>query len=118
MHKKQRLQEAYVSLSSQFQGNRFYTISHFSELFERDTKKLRRKSGAMHCTNINRLLIEDLLTSGLFTQEDIEKHWTLLWYISPHQYIRVKTEDGWINVDIWAQHFGIQFGDYAHGFHI
>ena len=118
MTQKQVLFNAYALLSSRFHGERFYTISHFFELFKPDLKKLREKSGPLHCTNLNSLLIEDLLASGLFSKDDIERHWTLLWWISPHQYLKVKTEDGWIKVDLWAKSFGIEFGDYAHDWHV
>jgi len=71
----------------------------------------------MHCTNINRILKSLLIGSGLFREEDIRIKWTLIWYVSPHQHVQVRIGDRWINVDIWAHAYGIEFGDYTHGFH-
>lgn len=59
-----------------------------------------------------------LMKSGHFTDDDIETRWTLLWFVSPHQYLRVRLDnEQWANVDVWANVYGIPFGDYAHGFH-
>lgn len=117
MTKKEQLLRSYGLFSQRYHGERLYTLTHFFELFEPSLEKLRTKSGAMHCTNINRLFKAELLASGLFSETDIKTRWTLLWYVSPHQYLQIKTEDGWTSVDIWAKTFGIGFGDHAHGFH-
>jgi len=118
MTKIEQLKQTYNLLSAKYSGKLFYVITNFFELFTVSLAKLRSKTGAMHCTNINRILTADLLNSGLFTKNDIKTKWTLIWYFSPHQYLQVKTEEGWIDVDIWAQSQGIAFGDHAHGFHL
>jgi len=112
------LQKAYELLIKKYHGNRLKTLTHFFELFSRSLEELWARDGFMHCTNLNWLLRTLLVRSGHFTEHDITAHWTLLWYVSPHQYLRVTMKDGRrVNVDTWAHTYGIPFGDYAHGFH-
>lgn len=112
------LRQAYDILIQKYHGNRLKTLLRFFELFSSSVNTLWYKNGFMHCTNLNRLLYILLVKSGHFTKNDIETRWTLLWYISPHQYIQVSMKNGQrINVDVWAHVYGISFGDYAHGFH-
>ena len=59
-----------------------------------------------------------LVKSELFDEEDIKLKWTLVWHISPHQYLTIKiNQNEYINIDLWGKAYGINFGDYAHGFH-
>lgn len=108
---------AYTLLANKYYGSRIQTYTRFFSLFTRDIFVLWRANGFLHCTNINLLFATLLRRSGFFSEKDIVARWTNVWYISPHQYLSVKTELGWINVDIWGRRFGIRFGDYAHGFH-
>ncbi|NLC31349.1 MAG: hypothetical protein GX765_04845 [Candidatus Moranbacteria bacterium] len=86
-------------------------------VFKKDVCFLWNQDGFLHCTNINYLARILLIESGFFKEEDIVLKWTLVWYISPHQYLRVKMiDDEFINVDIWAKNYKIEFGDYARGF--
>lgn len=110
---KTALRVAYNILTKRYHGGHIETVTRFWELFEDDVPQLWMRSGFLHCTNANRLLRELLLRSGRFTPEDIANRWTLHWYISPHQYLTVQTEDGPIDVDVWAHTFGIPFGRHA-----
>ncbi|MCX6793026.1 MAG: hypothetical protein NTY12_03285 [Candidatus Falkowbacteria bacterium] len=112
------LKLAYNIISKRYHGQRLYTVTHLFNIFNNNIEHLLQSSGTMHCTNINHLLRFLLISSGIFSKEDIKTRWTLLWFISPHQYLEVKTEDGLVKVDIWARNFGIEFGDYAHGWHL
>ncbi len=77
---------------------------------------LWNESGFMHCTNINYVLRTLLIKSGHFADDDIQIKWTIVWYISPHQYLRIKTGDKYVNVDVWGYVYGIKYGEYAYGF--
>lgn len=112
------LQKVYELLTKKYHGNRIKTLLHLFELFSRSLEELWSRNGFMHCTNLNWLLRTLLVKSGHFSAQDIRTHWTLLWYVSPHQYIQVKLNSGeQVNIDVWAETYGIPFGDYAHGFH-
>lgn len=117
-NKETCLRTAYDILANKYHGNRLKTLTRLPELFVRDTDTLWKKKGFLHCTNINLLLEVLLMGSGHFHKKDIRRQWTLLWGVSPHQYLRVNVGKGkWLSVDIWAKTYGIAFGDYAHGFH-
>jgi hypothetical protein len=117
-NKRECLQNAYSILTRKYIGNRIKTYTCIFDLFYSNLYKIWSKSGFLHCNKINYLLRILLIKSGFFKESDIELKWTLLWYISPHQYLRIKIDDSHkINVDVWGKAYKIKFGDYAHGFH-
>lgn len=115
--KEECLRRAYDFLITKYHGGHLKTLSRLPEFFEHDLDVLWKKVGFLHCTNMNIVLRTLLVKSGFFVEEDIRTRWTLLWYISPHQYLEVRVDEKGIAVDVWAHTFGITFGDYAHGFH-
>jgi hypothetical protein len=117
-NKKACLRKAYDVLTAKYRGNKMNTITHFFDLFITDLHELWKRSGFMHCTTFNNLLRILLVKSGKFKDEDIRVHWTLVYFVSLHQYAEVKiSEKKSINIDMWGKVYGIKFGDYAHGFH-
>lgn len=112
------MQQAYEILAKKYHGERFKTISRFWLLFERNIDRLWSRSGFLHCTSLNLLLRKLLLESGKFSPDDVRFRWTLLWGVSPHQYVKIRVNEQWVNVDLWAAFLGIGLGDYAHGFHL
>lgn len=117
--KEECLKKTYEMLTKKYYGKKLRTFINFFDLFICDIGKLWRKSGFMHCTNLNYLAKFILIKSGHFKEEDIQTKWTLIYWISPHQYLRVRTsDDEYIDVDIWANSYGIDFGDYARGFNV
>lgn len=116
-NKEECLENVYDLLSNRYQGARAQTYLKLPLAFKKDAYFLWSQGGFLHCTNINYLARVLLIKSGLFTEGDIELKWTLIWWISPHQYLRVKvSEDKFIDMDIWAKNYGVKFGDYAKGF--
>lgn len=111
------LKRAYGVLISKYRGYRVKTYTKLFDVFKYDIAKLWNKNGFLHCTSLNYPLRVLLIKSGFFTENDIHLKWTHIWYISPHQYIQVKIDNEWINVDIWANTHGIKLGDNFHGFH-
>ena len=111
------LKLVYEILSAKYQGNRTKTYTNLCDVFMKNTNKLWKKSGFLHCTNMNFLARILLVKSGIFSENDIRLKWTQVWLISPHQYLQVKVGNSWKDVDIWARNFGIEFGDHAHGWH-
>ncbi len=117
--KEDCLRRAYDILTTKYHGGRLKTVIRCWQLLIRDVDALWRRTGFLHCTSGNALLRALLVRSGWFADDDIVMRWTLLWWISPHQYVRVQVAQScWVSVDLWGCTYGILFGDYAHGFHI
>jgi len=117
-NKEACLLKAYNILANKYRGQRGATYTKLHHLAVSDINKLWAKQGFMHCTNINYIMKLLLVRSGFFTENDIIAKWTHVWYISPHQYLKIKIKDNqYINIDIWAKIYGISFGDFAKGFH-
>ena len=115
--KKDCLVKTYGILSQKYHGYRFKTYARFLDLFRWDIRATWKANGFLHCTYMNYLLKILLVRSGFFKEEDIRFKWTLIWFVSPHQYVKVKlSESEWVDVDIWARIYGIPFGSHAHGF--
>lgn len=99
-------------------GMRGGLVTRFSRLFWNDLEHLCDFRGYLHCTTVNYLLRILLLKSGRIPSERVRQKLTTTWFIFPHQYLRIKISDTeYLNVDVWSYRFGIDFGDFAHGFH-
>ncbi len=116
-NKKECLIKAYDILTSKYRWYRILTYLKILDAFENDIWELWKKTGFMHCNNLNYLLRTILIKSNFFTENEIRLRWTLIWYISPHQYTQVKIDDKWVDIDIWWYSYWIKLGDHAHGFH-
>ncbi|MDX9913374.1 MAG: hypothetical protein RBS77_02215 [Candidatus Moranbacteria bacterium] len=115
--KEECLKKVYDLLSGKYQGARVQTYLKFPTIFKKDINLIWSQKGFLHCTNINYVARILLVESNFFEEKDITLRWTLIWHISPHQYLKVKVaENKFINMDIWAKNYGIEFGDYAKGF--
>lgn len=112
------LRRAYEIMTARFKGKRFKTVTRIPEIFSFNLEKFWNNPGFMLCHNMAWLLRILLVKSGHFKNEDLVGKWTQVWYISPHNYLKVKMRDGRVvNVDVWGANQGIKFGDYAHGIH-
>ncbi len=116
-NKEDCLGRAYEILSKKYRGYRVKTYTRIFEIFCKDILRLWQKNGFLHCTNINYVLRILLIKSEFFNDAEIKIKWALVWYISPHQYLQIKVNNNWVNIDIWGKAFGIKFGDYSRGFH-
>ena len=116
--KEQCLRKAYDIMSKKYRGYRVKTYTRIWRLFRWNIDILWKRQGFLHCNQMNYLLKELLVQSGLFTNEDIIFKWTTVWFFSPHQYVKVRIDkETSVNIDLWGKAYGITFGDYAHGFH-
>lgn len=117
-NQEQCLRRAYEIMTSRYRGQKLGTYTKLPRIFSFDIQKLWDSIGFIHCHNANYLMRILLVKSGFFKNEDIKNKWTLVYYVSIHQYLRVKLNNGrHFNIDIWGAVYGIKFGDYAHGFH-
>ena len=117
LDKAECLKKVYEILISKYRGYHTKTYLKLFDVFKHDIGLLWNKNGFLHCTNINYVMRTLLIKSDFFTEDDIRLKWTQIWYISPHQYIQVKIDDRWVDIDIWAYAYGIKFGDHYQGFH-
>lgn len=114
--KQEALDCAYKTIVSRYQGGRLKTLGRIHDLFAESWQDLWNRTGFLHCTNQNYLLALILVKSGRFKPADIKRKWTLIWLISPHQYLSVRLNQSWIDVDCWAKDYGIVFGKHASNF--
>jgi len=92
------LRKAYDILTKKYRGYHIRTYLRIFDLFISDVDKLWAKSGFLHCNHMNYLLRILLVKSGFFN--DIRLKWTLVWYISPHQYLKINLGKKEIDIDI------------------
>jgi len=111
------LKKTYAILTSKYHGQKLGTFLRFFNLFTTDLEKIWKKSGPLHCTTFNYLFRVLLVRSGFFNEQDLEQKITFIYYISIHQYLKVKVNSNYVNIDGWAKIYGVKFGDYSHGFH-
>lgn len=112
------LEWAYTQLAQKYRGYRLFTFLRLDRFFIRNIEKLWELHGFLHCNHMNYLLRTVLVASRKFGVADIESCWTQIWLFSPHQYLKVRLQDGsQVEVDLWGKSYGIALGDYAHGFH-
>lgn len=108
---------AYRIITAKYQGYRFRTYLLFWKEWEKDPNKLWLRSGFLHCTQMNYLLRVLLIRSGWFTEDDISLGYSLVFYISIHQYLVVRLKDGdRMAIDPWNASYGATLGQYASGF--
>ena len=110
------LKAAYNVITTRYQGGRIKTFSRLLDLFSTSTQDLWNRMGFLHCTNQNFLLSLLLVRSGRFQEKDIKPKWTLMWFLIPHQYLRINLGSKVANVDPWAKGYGVPFGQHAKGF--
>lgn len=114
--KKDALERAFKLITKRHRGYRFRTYIFFWKILEANPNKLWQRTGFMHCTQQNFLLSVLLIKSGWFSEKDLQLGHSLVWYISPHQYLKVKINDTVIAADPWNYRFGVSLGHFASGF--
>ncbi|MDD9953723.1 MAG: hypothetical protein OXR66_05290 [Candidatus Woesearchaeota archaeon] len=113
--KARRVRAAYDVLTKKYKGQKFQTYTRLWQLYETDVATLWKQHNFIHCTAMNYLLRVLLVKSGI-PDEHIELRRTLVWYLSPHQYVRIQLTNEHVNVDVWGENNNIPYGQYATGF--
>lgn len=103
------LQNAYKYVTSKYYGSRFQTITKFWYAYK---NVFNYKSGFLPCNGQNYLLSIILIKSGRFDAKDIKTRTVPLNFII-HQYLEVRVDDNWVNVDPWSKSLGKSFGQRA-----
>ena len=114
--KEDCLKKVYGIMTRKYRGYRVKTYTRFFEVFKKDIGCFWGREGFLHCTNMNFVMRTLLVKSGFFSEEDLNLKWTQIWYVSPHQFLQVNVDGKWIDIDIWANTYGVGFGDHASGF--
>ncbi len=100
------LDRAYSYVTNTYRGARLETVTKFWKAFQ-DPATI--PPGFMPCNGQNYLLRLMLVKGGRFSEDDIKiKVVPFNFFI--HQYLQVKVEGGWIDVDPWSAFKGMPVG--------
>ncbi|MDO8623838.1 MAG: hypothetical protein Q7R54_00570 [bacterium] len=100
------LQKSYAYITQKYTGSRLKTITRFWRAFGDVYKK---DPGFLPCTGQNFLLRTLLVKSGRFQEDDIKvKTVPLNFFI--HQYLAVRVDGVWVDVDPWSSFLKVPFG--------
>ncbi|PCH91951.1 hypothetical protein COB80_01155 [Candidatus Kaiserbacteria bacterium] len=97
---------AYGYVTEKYYGSRLKTITEFWRAFG---DILVKSPGFLPCTGQNYLLRTMLIKSNRFKEEDI-KIKTVPLNLFIHQYIKVRVDDRYIDVDPWSNFLGVPIG--------
>lgn len=100
------LKGTYDFLTSKYRGDRSKTITKFWYVFE---DPFSFESGYIPCVVFNYLVRVMLVKSDRFREEDV-KVVVIPFNFVVHQYLKVKIDNCWIDIDPGAKYRGISFG--------
>jgi hypothetical protein len=100
------LKKSYGFITHTYRGSRVRTVTNFWKAFQ---DPLNMKPGFMPCTGQNYFLRLMLIKSGRFTEQDIQIRIAPLNFFI-HQYLRIKVDGNWIDVDPWSVFLGVPLG--------
>jgi len=104
------LELAYDFVGSRYRSERFSTIIKFNYLFF-TLDRIWRMSGYIPCTQSSYILRIFLIKSGFFREEEIKrKHFFVNFIV--HQYLQVKVNGEWVDVDVGEKQNGMKIGNH------
>lgn len=113
---EEAMQKAVDILKAKYKAKRFETYLKYPRILEKDPNKLWKRSGFMHCPQQNYLFRILMVKSGKLRDSEIELGYSLVWHVSPHQFLKVHTPKRTLAVDPWNYELGAMIGKYASGF--
>lgn len=111
------LKIAFLEAARQSRGARHNTFTQARRLYHSKIEQIWNSGKYLHCMQSVFLLRTLLIRSKLFTEDNIKQVFNTTFFIIPHVTLKVKVDDKEYRLDPWAYRFGIEFGDYMHGFH-
>ncbi|MFH1030314.1 MAG: hypothetical protein V1770_03595 [bacterium] len=108
------LQQTYDFLGTKYHAERFNTFLRFYGLFE-SLDEVWKKSGFLHCTQMNYLMRIFLVQGGFFKDKDIKVKHTFANFCI-HQYLKVHVDGKWVAVDAGEKIRGMDIGKHLWGF--
>lgn len=109
--------QALEILKAKYDSGTVRTYFFFWMATQSDPNVLWDRKGFMHCTQQNHLLRLLLVKSEQVEERDIRLGYSLIWYISIHQYLKITLEkDRTVGVDPWSYGRGAKWNEFASGF--
>lgn len=108
-NKNDFLKKSYYFFTGKYCGSRLKTFTKFGLLFKRDIGYYWQKQGFLQCNLIAFVFRTFLVKSGYFKDDEIKTRHTFLDF-NIHQYLKVKINNKWIDIDIWAYKHNVPFG--------
>jgi len=103
------LEKSYNYLSDKYYGSKTELFTRWQRAFD---DIFVHKTGFIPCNVFNELLRTMLIKSGRFEDKDIKKRVTILNFFI-HQYLQVKVNNKWVDVDLEYKKMGVPFGKHA-----
>ena len=109
------LKKAYHFMANTFGKycKEYYYLIKLPRLAKKDVNNLwafkHSKNPFLHCTQHNFLLRVLLIKSKKFKEKDVGLVNIVQWPLSIHQYLVVKIDKKWIDVDVWYAKLGVPF---------
>jgi hypothetical protein len=107
-NKNEFLLLSYKLIGKKYKTGRIQTLTKFWNLYK-NFKKVWISDGIMPCTQSNFILRIFLIKSGFFTEDEIKKKHSFLNF-SIHQYLKIKLDGKWVDVDVGEYQRGIRIG--------
>jgi len=108
--REQFLNLAYNYLGSRFRSERLNIFLKFNYLFKL-VGEVWQMNGYLPCTINNYLLKIFLVKSGWFKETEIRRRHVFVNFVI-HQYLQVKINDKWLDVDVGEKQRGMPIGKY------
>lgn len=106
---KKFLRTAYDYVTSRYYCSRFETITKFNYNFH---SPFRHKKGHLPCTLMNEILRRILIYSGRFSDSEIQVK-VVPFNMIVHQYLKVKINGKWMDIDPGGKSLGKEYGKHA-----
>jgi hypothetical protein len=105
---KEFLELTYNFLGTKYHSERLATVLKFHYLFK-DLEDIWSRAGFIPCNQSNFLMRIFLVRSGFFKDEEIRRRHVFVNFV-PHQYLQVKLDNKWLDVDVGEKYRGMPIG--------
>lgn len=105
---KEFLELAYNFLGTKYHSERLATVLKFHFMFK-SLEDIWIRTGFIPCNQSNFLMRIFLIKSGWFKDEEIRRRQVFLNFV-PHQYLQVKVDGEWLDVDVGEKYRGMPIG--------
>ncbi|MDD5071942.1 MAG: hypothetical protein PHQ42_04385 [Patescibacteria group bacterium] len=102
------LELAYNYLGTKYHSERLATVLKFHFMFK-SLEDIWNRTGFIPCNQSNFLLRIFLAKSGFFKDKETRRRNTFVNFV-PHQYLQVKLDNKWIDVDVGEKYRGMKIG--------
>jgi hypothetical protein len=104
------VQDVYHFVDNRYGSTRLAYLWFPEKVLERNFTAIWDSPGYQPCYGQNIILKDMLLESGHFKIEDIQSVNILSYF--PHQYLKVKVDGAWLNVDPWGADHNVAFNEF------